>query len=101
LALIARSLLACCATEAAVERLFSKEGFIHDSYRNRLGHDVLLALVRSCMNRHAMPCTMNLSTSTPMNRMIRMMMIDASFSLQVKSSNKNKQTALLGGTSDL
>ena len=54
LALIARSLLACCATEAAVERLFSKEGFIHDSYRNRLGHDVLLALVRSCMNRHAL-----------------------------------------------
>jgi hypothetical protein len=54
LALIARTLLACCATEAAVERLFSKEGFIHDSYRNRLGHDVLLALVRSCMNRHAL-----------------------------------------------
>jgi hypothetical protein len=54
LSLIARSLLACCATEAAVERMFSKEGFIHDSYRNRLGHDILLALVRSCMNRHAL-----------------------------------------------
>jgi len=54
LALIARALLACCATEAAVERLFSKEGFIHDNYRNRLGHDVLLPLVRSCMNRHAL-----------------------------------------------
>ena len=52
--MIARALLACCATEAAVERLFSKEGFIHDSYRNRLGHDVLLPLVRSCMNRHAL-----------------------------------------------
>jgi hypothetical protein len=54
LAVIARAMLACCATEAAVERLFSKEGFIHDSYRNRLGHDVLLPLVRSCMNRHAL-----------------------------------------------
>ena len=47
LAVIARAMLACCATEAAVERLFSKEGFIHDSYRNRLGHDILLPLVRS------------------------------------------------------
>ena len=36
-----------------VERLFSREGFIHDSYRNRLGGDILTALVRSCMNRNA------------------------------------------------
>ncbi len=33
---------------------FSKEGFIHDSYRNRLGNGILLALVRSCMNRLAL-----------------------------------------------
>jgi hypothetical protein len=54
LSLIARLLLACCASEAGVERMFSKEGFIHDSYRNRLGNGLLLALVRSCMNRHAL-----------------------------------------------
>jgi hypothetical protein len=53
LSMIARLLLACCASEAAVERLFSKEGFIHDCYRNRLGKDILTALVRSCMNRNA------------------------------------------------
>ena len=54
LSMIARMLLACCASEAGVERMFSKEGFIHDSYRNRLGNGLLLALVRSCMNRHAL-----------------------------------------------
>jgi hypothetical protein len=54
LSMIARLLLACCASEAGVERMFSKEGFIHDSYRNRLGNGILLALVRSCMNRHAL-----------------------------------------------
>lgn len=53
LSMIARLLLACCASEAAVERLFSREGFIHGSYRNRLGWDILTALVRSCMNRNA------------------------------------------------
>ena len=54
LSMIARLLLACCASEAGVERLFSKEGFIHTSYRNLLQRDILLALVRSCMNRHAL-----------------------------------------------
>jgi hypothetical protein len=54
LSVIARSLLACCATEAAVERLFSKEGFIHNSYRNRLAHDIRLSLVRACINTHAL-----------------------------------------------
>jgi hypothetical protein len=54
LSMIARLLLACCASEAGVERMFSKEGFIHDSYRNLLKRDILLALVRSCMNRHAL-----------------------------------------------
>jgi hypothetical protein len=44
LAMIARILLACCASEAAVERMFSKEGFIHNSYRNRLDTDIMLAL---------------------------------------------------------
>lgn len=54
LSIIARLLLACCASEAGVERMFSKEGFIHDSYRNLLQRDILLALVRSCINRHAL-----------------------------------------------
>jgi len=54
LSMIARLLLACCASEAGVERLFSKEGFIHNSYRNRLGHGFVLSLVRACMNRHAL-----------------------------------------------
>lgn len=54
LSVIARSLLACCATEAAVERLFSKEGFIHNSYRNRLAHSIRLSLVRACINTHAL-----------------------------------------------
>lgn len=53
LALIARSLLATCASEAGVERLFSKEGFIHNNYRNRLGTDIGLAIVRGCLNVHA------------------------------------------------
>jgi hypothetical protein len=51
LSMIARLLLACCGSEAAVERLFSQEGFIHDCYRNSLNEDVLLALVRSHINR--------------------------------------------------
>ena len=54
LSMIAKLLLACCASEAGVERLFSKEGFIHNSYRNSLAKDILLALVRSCINRHAL-----------------------------------------------
>ena len=54
LSMIARLLLACCASEAGVEHMFSKEGFIHTSYRNLLHPDVLLALVRSCINRHAL-----------------------------------------------
>ena len=54
LAMIARLLLACCASEAAVERMFSKEGFIHSSYRIRLGSDIMIALLRSCINVHAL-----------------------------------------------
>jgi hypothetical protein len=54
LSMIARLLLACCGSEAAVERLFSKEGFIHDSYRNSLMKDILLALVRSNINRNSL-----------------------------------------------
>jgi len=34
--------------------LFSKEGFIHNSYRNRLAHDIRLSLVRACINTHAL-----------------------------------------------
>ncbi len=64
LSLVARSLLACCASEAGVERLFSKEGFIHNSYRNRLSHNILLPLLRACINRHALDAeVLNLSTS--------------------------------------
>lgn len=54
LSLIARSLLVCCASEAGVERMFSKEGFIHDTYRNRLAHDILLPLLRSNINVHSL-----------------------------------------------
>jgi hypothetical protein len=48
--IIVKVLLATCATEAAVERMFSKEGFIHDKTRNRLSHDFVQALVRCCIN---------------------------------------------------
>ncbi len=64
LSFIARLLLACCASEAGVERLFSKEGFIHSSYRNSLGRDLLLALVRSCMNRCCTATAMTLFSDT-------------------------------------
>lgn len=48
--IIVKVLLATCATEAAVERMFSKEGFIHDKTRNRLSHEFVQALVRCCIN---------------------------------------------------
>ena len=39
-----------CATEAGCERIFSKEGFIHNDNRNRLGHDLVVALMRNAVN---------------------------------------------------
>ena len=42
------------AQTVSAQLAFSKEEFIHDSYRNRLGNGILLVLVRSCMNRHAL-----------------------------------------------
>jgi len=50
---VAKVLLATCSSEAAVERMFSKEGFIHDKTRirlNRLQHAFTEALVRCCIN---------------------------------------------------
>ncbi len=47
---VVKLLLATCSSEAAVERMFSKEGFIHDKTRNRLQHAFTEALVRCCIN---------------------------------------------------
>ena len=47
---VVKLLLATCSSEAAVERMFSKEGFIHDKTRNRLQHAYTEALVRCCIN---------------------------------------------------
>ena len=47
-------LLATCAAEAAIERMFSKEGFIHSKSRNRLRHEFTEALVRCCINSRSM-----------------------------------------------
>jgi hypothetical protein len=38
------------ATEAGCERIFSKNGFIHNDLRNRLGHELMVALLRNTMN---------------------------------------------------
>ena len=40
----------CSASEAAAERMFSKEGFIHDGHRNRLSPQVVDQLVRVGQN---------------------------------------------------
>ena len=38
------------ASEAGVERMFSKEGFIHSDLRNLMHHDIVRALLRNAMN---------------------------------------------------
>ena len=38
-------------------RMFSKEGFIHNKYRNRLSHSFVESLVRCCINTHALQGT--------------------------------------------
>ncbi len=40
-----------------MERMFSKEGFIHNKYRNRLSHSFVESLVRCCINTHALQGT--------------------------------------------
>jgi len=47
------------ATEAGVERIFSKDGFIHSELRNRQDHDISLALLRSAMNHDAFDGVLN------------------------------------------
>jgi len=48
--LVFLTLNSICATEAGCERIFSKEGFIHNDTRNRLGHNILVALMRNAVN---------------------------------------------------
>jgi len=43
-------LAAVCATEAGVERIFSKTGFIHNELRNRMNHELVVAMTRNAMN---------------------------------------------------
>ena len=38
------------ASEAGVERMFSKEGFIHSDLRNLMHDDIVRALLRNSMN---------------------------------------------------
>lgn len=51
---VVKLLLATCAAESAIERMFSKEGFIHNKTRNRLQHDFTEALVRCCINSQSL-----------------------------------------------
>jgi hypothetical protein len=44
------ALNAICATEAGCERIFSKEGFIHHELRNRMHHNLVVAIMRIAMN---------------------------------------------------
>ncbi len=48
--LVFLALHSICATEAGCERIFSKDGFIHNELRNRLSHDLVVALMRNAMN---------------------------------------------------
>ena len=48
--LVFLTLHSICATEAGCERIFSKDGFIHNDLRNRLSHDLVVALMRNAMN---------------------------------------------------
>jgi hypothetical protein len=50
---------AISATEAGVERIFSKDGFIHSELRNRQDHDISLALLRNAMNHDAFDGVLN------------------------------------------
>jgi hypothetical protein len=43
-------LAAVCATEAGVERIFSKTGFIHNELRNRMNHELVVAMTRNAIN---------------------------------------------------
>ncbi len=43
-------LAAVCATEAGVERIFSKTGFIHNELRNRMNHQLVVAMTRNAIN---------------------------------------------------
>lgn len=42
-----------------VERIFSKDGFIHSELRNRQDHDVSLALLRNAINHDAFDGVLN------------------------------------------
>ena len=48
--MVFNTLAAVCATEAGCERIFSKNGFVHNELRNRLSHGLVVALMRNSMN---------------------------------------------------
>lgn len=48
-----------CATEAGCERIFSKEGFIHSTLRNRMNHRLVVAMLRNAMNGEAFDGALN------------------------------------------
>ena len=51
--------VAVCATEAGCERIFSKEGFIHSTLRNRMNHRLVVAMLRNAMNGEAFDGALN------------------------------------------
>ena len=48
-----------CATEAGCERIFSKEGFIHSTLRNRMNHRLIVAMLRNAINGEAFDGVLN------------------------------------------
>jgi hypothetical protein len=48
--MVFNTLAAVCSTEAGCERIFSKNGFVHNELRNRLSHEFVVALMRNSMN---------------------------------------------------
>jgi hypothetical protein len=54
LSIVARTLLSICASEAAVERSFSTQKFVHSTQRNRLKADAVEAEMMICFNTNTL-----------------------------------------------